>query len=162
MGFKQIVERHLTDAERKTKHEEIKANLDIYKNPFASQIPFKDGEKLIFDDIVEVVWTHQKWGTGRYLALSFVGMEPTISLTSFLKKVEGYENFEIKRDDKARLFSNEGGFAEWISCQKWDANIIDGIIKWFNDRQNKVEVKLTYFYIPNGSSRKCRGLINLI
>lgn len=162
MGFKQIVERHLTDAERKAKHEEMKANLNIYKNPFASKTLFKNGQKLIFDDIVEVAWTHERWGTGRYLALSFVGMEPTISLTSFLKKVEGYENFEIKRDDKARTFTNEGGFAEWISYQKWDASIIDDIIKWFNDRQNEAEVKLTYYYIPDGSSRKCYALINLI
>jgi hypothetical protein len=114
--------------------------------------------------IVEVQWSHKDYGSGKYLALAFVDKEPTISLTSFLKEVKGYANYEIKADDKAQDFKNEGGFAEWLSTQVWDSSILEEIEKWFNKgkRANKCKVKLTEYYTPLGSSRKKNTLTNLI
>lgn len=142
----------------------LKSSMKDYKNPFASANPFKDGQDLIFEGLVEVSWSHEKYGNGKYLALSFVDVEPTISLSAFLKEAEGYEHFEIKDTDKAKTFKNSGGFADWLRLQNWDENLIDDIEGYFANltEPNKVKVKLTKYYIPMGSSRKASTLTNLI
>lgn len=165
MGFKQTVERiKKTSAERAAQKAAIKAAFSGYKNPFASTNPFKDEQELTFEGLVEVAWSHEKYGNGKYLALSFVDVEPTISLSAFLKEVEGYEKFEIKDSDKAKSFKNEGGFADWLRLQSWDDTLIDSIEEYFGKltTPNKVKVKLTKYYIPMGSSRKASTLTNLI
>lgn len=152
-------------AEEKAEYKaKLKNNLKDYKNPFASTNPFKDEQELIFEGLTEVAWSHPKYGSGKYLALSFVGIEPTISLSAFLKEVEGYTAFEIKDTDKAKPFKNDGGFADWLRLQEWDENLIDGIEGYFANlaEPNKVSVKLTKYYIPMGSSRKACSLTNLI
>lgn len=152
-------------AEQKAAYKaQLKNNLKDYKNPFASANPFKDGQDLTFEGLVEVTWSHEKWGSGKYLALSFVGIEPTISLSSFLKEAEGYSAFEIKDSDIAKTFTNEGGFANWLKTQEWNDTLIDKIEEYFANLStpNKVAVKLTKYYIPMGSSRKASTLTNLI
>ena len=152
-------------AEQKTAYKaQLKNNLKDYKNPFASANPFKDGQELTFEGLVEVAWSHEKYGSGKYLALSFVGIEPTISLSAFLKEPEGYTTFEPKDTDIAQTFKNEGGFADWLRLQNWDENLIDDIEGYFANftEPNKVKVKLTKYYIPMGSSRKASTLTNLV
>lgn len=162
--FTQVVSKPKTAEEREAKKAAMKKAMEGYKNPFASTNPFKDEEDLIFEDLVEVSWTHEKWGSGKYLALSFVGKEPTMSLSAFLKEIEGYETFEIKDTDKAKTFKNVGGFAEWLRGQSWNENLVDDIYTYFADttRNNKAKVKLTKYYIPLGSSRKACTLTNLV
>jgi hypothetical protein len=162
--FEQKVSKPKTAKEKEAIRKEIKDSFAEFKNPSASQNPFKDGEDLVFETIAVVNWSHKDYGTGKYLALAFVGKEPTISLTAFLKEVKGYENYEVKADDKAKDFKNEGGFAEWLATQTWDADLIEEIEKWFNKgkRANKCKVKLTEYYTPLGSSRKKNTLTNLI
>lgn len=166
MAFTQKVTKisTMTAEEKASYKEQLKNNLKDYKNPFASANPFKDEQELIFEGLTEVAWSHQKYGSGKYLALSFVGIEPTISLSTFLKEVEGYPNFEIKDTDKAKSFKNDGGFADWLRLQEWDENLIDNIEEYFGKlaEPNKVKVKLTKYYIPMGSSRKACSLTNLI
>lgn len=165
MGFKQTITRIKTNAsERAEQIAAIKAAFKDYKNPFASTNPFSDGQDLTFEGLVEVSWSHEKWGNGKYLALSFVGIEPTISLSSFLKEVEGYSAFEIKDTDKSKTFKNEGGFADWLKTKEWDETLIDDIEEYFGKltTPNKVKVALTKYYIPMGSSRKASTLTNLI
>lgn len=166
MAFKQTVTKiSAMTAEQKTAYKaQLKNNLKDYKNPFASANPFKDGQELTFEGLVEVVWSHEKYGSGKYLALSFVGIEPTISLSAFLKEAEGYTAFEIKDTDTAKSFKNEGGFADWLRLQSWDDTLIDNIEEYFGKltTPNKVKVKLTKYYIPMGSSRKASTLTNLV
>ena len=166
MAFKQTITKvSAMTAEQKTAYKaQLKNNLKDYKNPFASQNPFKDGQELTFEGLVEVDWSHEKWGSGKYLALSFVGIEPTISLSTFLKETEGYTAFEVKDTDKAKTFRNEEGFADWLRLQKWDETLIDNIEEYFSKlaTPNKIKVKLTKYYIPMGSSRKASTLTNLI
>lgn len=165
MGFIQTITRIKTDAsERAAQLAAIKSAFSNYKNPFASQNPFKDEQELTFEGLVEVAWSHEKYGSGKYLALSFVGIEPTISLSAFLKETEGYTAFEIKDTDKAKTFKNEGGFADWLRTKEWDENLIDAIEEYFGKltTPNKVKVKLTKYYIPMGSSRRASTLTNLI
>ena len=162
--FEQTVKRPQSAAEKTAQRKAMKEAFAEYKNPFTSQNPFKDDEELTFDCIVEVQWSHKDYGNGKYLALAFIGKEPTISLTAFLKEVKGYEHFEVKADDKAKDFKNEGGFAEWLSAQTWDADLLDEIEKWFSKgkRANKCKIKLTEYYTPLGASRKKNTLTNLI
>lgn len=165
MGFIQTITRIKTDAsERAAQLAAIKSAFKDYKNPYASTNPFKDGQELVFEGLVEVAWSHEKYGNGKYLALSFVGIEPTISLSAFLKEVEGYEHFEIRDTDKSKSFRNEEGFADWLRLQNWDESLIDGIDRYFAGlaTPNKVVVKLTKYYIPMGSSRRASTLTNLI
>ena len=166
MGFKQTTTKiSAMTAEQKAAYKaQLKNNLKDYKNPFASANPFKDEQELVFEGLVEVSWSHEKWGSGKYLALSFVGIEPTISLSAFLKEAEGYSAFEIKDTDIAKSFKNEGGFADWIRVQNWDDSLIDKIEEYFANltTPNKVKVRLTKYYIPMGSSRKASTLTNLI
>ena len=162
--FEQKVVKPTTAKEKEAQRKAMKESFAEYKNPFASQNPFRDGEDLVFESIVEVQWSHKDYGSGKYIALAFVGKEPTISLTSFLKEIKGYANYEIRADDKAQDFKNEGGFAEWLSTQVWDSSILEEIEKWFakGKRANKCKIKLTEYYTPLGSSRKKNTLTNLI
>lgn len=166
MGFKQTTAKvSAMTAEQKAAYKaQLKGSLKDYKNPFASTNPFKDEQDLTFEGLVEVSWSHEKYGSGKYLALSFVGIEPTISLSAFLKEAEGYTAFEVKDTDKAKSFKNEGGFADWLRLQSWDETLIDSIEEYFSKlaTPNKVKVKLTKYYIPMGSSRKASTLTNLI
>lgn len=166
MGFTQTTTKIAAmTAEQKAEHTAmLKNNLKDYKNPYNSTNPFKDEQDLTFEGLVEVAWSHEKYGSGKYLALSFVGIEPTISLSAFLKEVEGYSAFEIKDTDKAKTFKNEGGFADWLRLQSWDETLIDNIEEYFSKlaTPNKVKVRLTKYYIPMGSSRRASTLTNLI
>lgn len=166
MAFKQTITKVAAmTAEQKAAYKaQLKNNLKDYKNPFASTNPFKDEQELTFEGLVEVAWSHEKYGNGKYLALSFVDIEPTISLSAFLKEVEGYPAFEVKDTDKAKTFKNEGGFADWLRLQSWDDTLIDKIEEYFSKlaTPNKVKVKLTKYYIPMGSSRKASTLTNLV
>lgn len=166
MAFKQTITKvSAMTAEQKTAYKaQLKNNLKDYKNPFASANPFKDRQELTFEGLVEVAWSHEKYGSGKYLALSFVGIEPTISLSAFLKEPEGYTTFEPKDTDIAQTFKNEGGFADWLRLQSWDDTLIDSIEDYFGKltTPNKVNVKLTKYYIPMGSSRKASTLTNLV
>ena len=160
--FEQEVKRPKSAKEKADLVKTMKEEFSSFKNPFSSQNPFKDGEELKFTGIVPVNWVHKEFGSGKYLALSFEGKEPTISLTSFLKEVKGYANYEIKDDDKAEDFKNKGGFAEWLATQKWDASILDKIEAYFAKKKNLCKIQLTEYYTPLGSSRKKNTLTNLV
>ena len=101
-----------------------------------------------------------------YVTWLTIGPQPTdtATLIPFLKEAEGYTAFEIKDTDTAKSFKNEGGFADWLRLQSWDDTLIDSIEEYFGKltTPNKVEVKLTKYYIPMGSSRKASTLTNLV
>lgn len=140
----------------------IKSNLAKFKNPFASQNPFKDGEKLEFISIVPVKWTHEKFGNGEYLALSFKDKKDTIALTSFVKEVNGFKSLDLNDTTLTPISNSNEGLAELFRSTEWNESAIDSILKWFQDKNNKCEVKLTTYYVSQGAGRKTCTLTNLI
>lgn len=147
-----------TVTDRSENKKNIRSAFNGFKNPFASTNPFKDGETLKFEDIVPVSWTHEKYGSGQYLALKFEGKKDVLALTSFAKEVNGYGSLDTA-DTELKPFANSGGFAEWLSSQIWDESIIDKIYDWFD---KPIKIKLTKYYLPQGSTRKTCSLTNII
>ena len=140
----------------------IKSNLEKFKNPFASVNPFKDGEKLEFLAIVPVKWKHEKFGEGEYLALSFKDKKDTISLTSFTKEVNGFKSLDLSDNTLKSISNPDEGLAKLFRSTEWNESAINSILKWFEDKNNKCEVKLTTYYISQGASRKTCTLTNLV
>lgn len=152
----------VTTAEEKAKMlENLKNKFSEFKNPLASSNPFSDGEELTFDYLTEVNWTHEKWGSGKYIAIKFVGKKDTLALSSLVKEVNGYATLDTN-DNTMKPFKNDGGLHDVMSGKDWDIAMLDNIIKWFADKGNKCKVKLTTYYISQGSSRKTCTLTNLI
>lgn len=147
-----------TVTDRAENKKQIKSAFAGFKNPFASTNPFKDDESLKFEDVVAVSWSHDKYGSGQYLALKFEGKKDVLALTSFGKEVNGYGSLDTN-DTELKPFANSGGFASWLASQTWDESIIDKIYDWFD---KPIKIKLTRYYLPQGSTRKTCSLTNII
>lgn len=140
----------------------IKSNLEKFKNPFSSNNPFKDGEKLEFLSIVPVKWKHEKFGEGEYLALAFKGKKDTISLTSFTKEVNGFKSLDLSDTTLKSISNPDEGLAKLFRSTEWNESAINTILKWFEEKNNKCEIKLTTYYTSQGAGRKTCTLTNLI
>lgn len=159
--FKQSVTRPTTDEEKKALIASIRAEFEKYKNPLSSTNPFSDGQELEFDSIVPVAWSNDSGKSGHYLALSFKNVESTISLTSIVKETNGYGSLDTN-DTVMKPFANKDGLHTIMADKEWNKDILDDILKWFTDKNNKVKVKLTTYYLPQGTGRKTCTLTNLI
>jgi hypothetical protein len=160
--FNQKVAVAATAEEKATMLQNLKNKFSEFKNPLASSNPFSDEEELTFDYLTEVNWTHEKWGSGKYIAIKFVGKKDTLALSSLVKEVNGYATLDTN-DNTLKPFKNSGGLHDTMSGGKdWDVQMLDDIIKWFADKGNKCKVKLTTYYISQGSTRKTCTLTNLI
>ena len=91
-------------------------------------------------------------------SLKFEGKKDVLALTSFGKEVNGYGSLNTS-DTELKPFANSGGFAQWLSSQTWDEGIIDKIYDWFD---KPIKIKLTTYYLPQGSTRKTCSLTNII
>lgn len=159
--FRQQVVEAATAEEKAKMLENLKTKFSEFKNPLASSNPFSDGEELEFDYLTEVNWTHERFGSGKYIAIKFVGKKDTISLSSFDKEVNAYTTADVN-DKTMDTFKNSGGLHDVMSGKHWDVQMLDDIIKWFADKGNKCKVKLTTYYISQGATRKTCTLTNLI
>lgn len=129
------------------------------KNPFSSTCPFKDEQTVEFEGFVEVAWSHEKWGNGKYLALKFKGVKDVLALTALLKEVNGFASLDLS-DTSLKEFRNEGGLAEVMRQHgAFDAELLNKIKEFFNTQR---KIKLTKYYTNLGAGRKTCNLINII
>ena len=137
----------------------IKSQMSDCKNPFASQCPFKDKQEVEFENIVPVSWEHEKFGTGKYLAIKFKGLDATLSLSSLLKTDNAYKD---QNDKNISTIKNVGGLAKIVKDGRFDDNLIDAIYSFF--AKGKFKIKLTTYYRPvsYSSTLKTSNLMNVV
>lgn len=128
------------------------------KNPFASTCPFKDDQTVEFEGFVEVNWSHEKWGQGKYLALKFKNVKDVLALTALIKEVNGFASLDLS-DMSLKEFRNEGGLAELMRQHgTFDTDLLTKIKDFLVNRK----IKLTKYYTNLGAGRKTCNLINII
>lgn len=128
------------------------------KNPFSSTCPFKDEQIVEFEGFVEVAWSHEKWGNGKYLALKFKGVKDVLALTALIKEVNGFASLDLS-DTSLKEFRNEGGLADIMRQHgAFDAELLTKIKDFLVNRK----IKLTKYYTNLGAGRKTCNLINII
>ena len=137
----------------------IKSQMSDCKNPFASQCPFKQNQEVEFENIVPVSWEHEKFGTGKYLAIKFKGIDATLSLSSLLKTDNAYKD---QNDKNISTIKNVGGLAKIVKDGRFDDNLIDAIYSFF--AKGKFKIKLTTYYRPvsYSSTLKNSNLMNVV
>lgn len=137
----------------------IKTQLSDCKNPFASQCPFKDNQEVEFENIVPVSWEHEKFGSGKYLAIKFKNIDATLSLSSLLKTDNAYKD---QNDKETTTIKNSGGLAEIVEKGRFNDSLIDAIYNFFS--KGKFKIKLTTYYRPvsYSSTLKTSNLMNVV
>ena len=137
----------------------IKSQMSDCKNPFASQCPFKQDQEVEFENIVPVSWEHDKFGSGKYLAIKFKGIDATLSLSSLLKTDNAYKD---QNDKNISTIKNVGGLAKIVKDGRFDDNLIDAIYSFF--AKGKFKIKLTTYYRPvsYSSTLKESNLMNVV
>lgn len=129
------------------------------KNPFASTCPFKDEQEVKFEGFIEVSWSHERWGNGKYLAIKFEGIKDVLALTALIKEVNGFASLDLS-DTSLKEVINEGGLADVMRQHgAFDEELLNKISEFFNTQR---KIKLTKYYTNLGASRKTCNLINII
>ena len=147
--------------EGKNEHyETIKKDFAKYKNPFASQNPFKDGEDLEIEGIVPVSWKHETYGEGEYLAFAFKNKSETLALSSLVKEATGYATGSVS-DTEAKDFRNPDEGLAKILREGWSEATFDKILAAIKNKKKR-KIKLTHYYVNRGDNRKKCSLTNLL
>ena len=85
-----------------------------------------------------------------------------MSLTTFVKKVNGYKSLDMSDTTLQEITHKSEGFAKKLSGWEFNPDIIDKIYQWFSDKSNKCKVSLTTYYLSQGTGRKTCTLTNLV
>lgn len=130
-----------------------------HKNPFVSTCPFKDEQTVEFEGFIEVAWSHEKFGNGKYLAIKFKGRKDVLALTSLLKEINGFTSLDLT-DTTLKEFRNEGGLADVMRQHgTFDVDLLSKISDFFKQER---KIKLTKYYRDFGLGRRIHGLINIV
>lgn len=136
---------------------EVKKDFENCKNPLQSSCPFKDGQEVKFEGFQVIEWSHSKFGSGKYIAIKFEGLNDAMSLSSAVKSVTAYAAADS--EDMTDI-ANKGGLSALISDKGWSSDLLDEIVAFF--KEGKFAIKLTPFYVPLRGVRGKRNLINVV
>lgn len=137
--------------------DKVKEDFNNCKNPLQSSCPFKDGQEVKFEGFQIIEWTHSKFGSGKYIAVKFEGLNDVMSLSSAVKSVTAYAAAD---SDEMTDIANKGGLSALISEKGWSSDLLDEIVAFF--KEGKFAIALTPFYVPLRGVRGKRNLINVV